>query len=358
MNSTSDILIIGGGVIGLAIAIELKLRGSTVTVLSRDFGEAASHAAAGMLAPSAEAIADAPMRELCLRSLRLYPDWISKLESFTDRTAGYWASGILAPVTEPTDSQNPPVLEGLPAHWLDRNAVHLAQPGLSDQVIGGWWYPEEGQVDNRALAQTLRSVAETIGVEIQEGVTVTEIVQQQGKVAKLRSNLGDRTAEHYILATGAWSQSIIPVPVQPCKGQMVAVQVPPSISPLPLQRVLYGEKAYIVPRQSGRIVIGATSETIGFTPGNTPAGLQTLLNAAIDLYPTLKDFPIQECWWGFRPATPDEMPILGDSLCANLTLATGAWSQSRFRPASLPFPFSEFYMERKPTLCRARADES
>ena len=330
MNSSTDIFVIGSGVIGLSIAIELKLRGAAVTVLSRNFQQAASHAAAGMLAPSAEAIEPSPMLDLCCRSLALYPDWISKLEDLSGTSTGYWACGILAPVYG-TANESDKVGRGVTQrsdqtarYWFDRSAIHLAQPGLSSEVSGGWWYPEDGQVDNRALAQTLRSVAQILGVEIREGVEVTAIQQQQGRVTKLRSTIGDLQAGHYVLATGAWSQSLIPVPVQPRKGQMLAVKVPRNgQAGLPLQRVLYGEEVYIVPRQHGQVVIGATSENVGFTPDNTLAGLQELINAAVRLYPALKDLSMQECWWGFRPATPDELPILGDSLCDNLTLATG-----------------------------------
>ncbi len=322
MNSTSDVLIMGGGVIGLAIAIELKLRGAKVTVLSRSFQQAASHAAAGMLAPGAEALPDSPMLELCCRSLALYPDWIRKLEDLSGDNAHYWSCGILAPLfTEPTDlsAANPRQVNRI---WLDRSAIHLSQPGLSPDVMGGWWYPDEGQVDSRALMQVLHHTAELLGVEIREGIAVTAIQQQQGQVVSVRTAAGDWQAGHYVLATGAWTPELLPVPVQPRKGQMLSVKVP-QVEGLPLHRVLYGEQSYIVPRQDGRIVIGATSESVGFTPNNTAGGIQTLLNGALRLYPSLRDYAIQECWWGFRPMTPDELPILGPSLCENLTLATG-----------------------------------
>ena len=319
MNPTSDVLIIGGGVIGLATAVELKLRGATVTILSREFQEAASHAAAGMLAPRAEAIPDSPMQELCLRSLALYPEWISKLENLSGLSAHYWACGILAPRFERPDGQT----NSAQQIWLNREAIQTAQSGLNPALVGGWWLPEEGQVDNRALALTLRQAAQSLGVQIQEGVTVTAIQQQNGRVAALKTTGGDWQAGHYLLATGAWSQAILPVPVQPRKGQMLALQTAQPGQDMGLHRVLYGEEVYIVPRQDGRIVIGATNESVGFTPQNTPSGLQTLINAALRLCPMLQDLSIQECWWGFRPATPDELPILGPSLCDNLTLATG-----------------------------------
>ncbi len=339
---TSDILIIGGGIMGLATAIELKLRGFATTVVSRDFESAATHAAAGMLAPEAEQVPLGAMRELCMRSRSLYPEWTAKLEQLTGLNTGYWASGILAPVfnkgvgsresgVENQDvfsSPSPPLplspSSPTPSNWLDKQTIHQYQQGLGSEVIGGWWYPEDAQVDNRALVQALLTAAKSLGVELLENVRVEGIVQQQGKVTGVQTNeKGVLIAEHYILATGAWSNQLFPLPVHPRKGQMLRVIVPESIPELPLNRVLFGEEIYIVPRRDRRIIIGATVEDVGFTPHNTPEGIQQLLQRSIRLFPQLKDYPIEQMWWGYRPTTPDELPILGESPLPNLTFATG-----------------------------------
>ncbi|MBD2343546.1 glycine oxidase ThiO [Anabaena subtropica] len=322
---TRDIVIIGGGVIGLAIAVELQLRGANVSVLCRDFPSAASHAAAGMLAPDAEQITDGAMKSLCWRSRSLYPEWTSKLEDLTGLKTGYWPCGILAPVYERQGNKGVEV-EGCgesPAYWLEAAAIHQYQPGLGAEVVGGWWYPEDAQVNNQALARVLCTAAETLGVELKDGMTVEGLLQHQGQVVGVQTNTGIIRAEHYVLAAGAWANELLPLPVSPRKGQMMRVRVPEFVPELPLKRVLFGENIYIVPRKDRSIIIGATSEDVGFTPHNTPAGIQTLLHNAIRLYPQLQDYPIQEFWWGFRPATPDELPILGTSHCGNLTLATG-----------------------------------
>ncbi|MEH2282536.1 MAG: glycine oxidase ThiO [Nostoc sp.] len=330
---TSETVIIGGGVIGLAIAIELKLRGTNVTVLCRDFQAAASHAAAGMLAPDAENIPAGAMRSLCWRSRALYPDWTRKLEELTGLNTGYRSCGILAPVFEESRGAGGQGSRGAgevnsssspssPAYWLNKEAIHQYQPGLGAEVVGGWWYPEDAQVDNKALAQVLWTAAESVGVELKDGITVEGFLQQQGQVVGVQTNAGIICAAHYVLASGAWSNELLPLPVRPRKGQMLSVLIPEFAPELPLKRVLFGQDIYIVPRRD-RLVIGATSEDVGFIPNNTPEGIQTLLQAAIRLYPQLKHYPIQEFWWGFRPATPDELPILGTSHCQNLTLATG-----------------------------------
>ncbi|MBN3961871.1 glycine oxidase ThiO [Nostoc sp. NMS8] len=349
---TSETVIIGGGVIGLAIAIELKLRGTNVTVLCRDFQAASTHAAAGMLAPDAENIPNGAMRSLCWRARALYPDWTRKLEELTSLNTGYRPCGILAPVFEEAGGEgaggreqgagsrgqgagsreqgenfsplhpSPCPSASSPAYWLNKETIHQYQPGLGAEVVGGWWYPEDAQVDNKALAHVLRTAAESVGVELKDGITVEAFLQQQGQVVGVQTNAGMIYAAHYVLASGAWSNELLPLPVRPRKGQMLSVRIPEVSPELPLKRVLFGQDIYIVPRRD-RLVIGATSEDVGFIPNNTPEGIQKLLQAAIRLYPQLKHYPIQEFWWGFRPATPDELPILGTSHCQNLTLATG-----------------------------------
>ncbi|GAP97478.1 glycine oxidase ThiO [Leptolyngbya sp. NIES-2104] len=307
MTERREILIIGGGIIGLSIAIELKSQGIPVTILCRDFSEAATHAAAGMIAPQAEEIPPSPMLDLCLASRALYPDWIHKLESLTGMSASYWACGILAPRYQAS--------EGM----LDRASILSHQPDLSDEVVGGFWFPQDAQVDNRALAKMLWMAAQELGIEIQTGVHVERFISDSN-ITHLETTQGIWKADRYILATGAWSQDLLPIPVFPRKGQMLSVRVHET---LPLKQVLYGEESYIVPRQNGRIIVGATSENVGFQKGNTAIGVHQLLSAAIRLYPPIQEFTLEETWYGFRPATPDELPILGSSPFANLTLATG-----------------------------------
>ncbi len=317
----SDVLIVGGGIIGLAIALELHQQGTQVTVLSRDFAESAGHAAAGMLAPCAEKISIGPMADLCFRSLDLYPDWISKLEDTTGQNTGYWPCGILAPQLKSDKADNAKASSALS---LGAEATHSYQSGLSSEIAGAHFYAEDAQIDNRALMKALRTAAQDAGIDVQEGVSVEGFIQKQQRVIGLRTTAGEKQADHYVLATGAWSGELLPIPVVPRKGQMLSVRVPIGYGQQqPLRRVLYGQKVYIVPRRDGRIVIGATVEDVGFAPHNTPDGMASLLNAAVELYPTLKDFPIEECWWGFRPSTPDELPVLGAGPCENLTLATG-----------------------------------
>lgn len=332
MNSTNEILIIGGGIIGLSLAIELKLRGATVTVLSRDVRESATYAAAGMLAPQAEKIPPSPMLDLSLRSRELYPAWTAKLEGLIDgNTAGYWPCGILSPVYQmpaisPAKAQSNgagTVSHPESAQWLDQVEIRQRQPALSPEVVGGWWYPQDGQVDNRALFRVLRKVAHQLNIDVREGIFV-EAICQHGRIFSIKTSIGELQADHYVLGAGAWSKELLPIPVMPKKGQMLSINVPDSSTVIqPIQTILFGEEIYIIPRQNGRILLGATSEDVEFTPGTTPQGIQQLLQAAIRLYPALKHYAIHDLWWGFRPATPDELPILGPSACDNLTLATG-----------------------------------
>jgi glycine oxidase ThiO len=315
MQFGSEIIVIGGGVIGLATAIELRLKGAEVSIVSKDFKAAAGRAAAGMLAPQAEQMPTGAMLDLCLASRDLYPEWVRKIESISGIDAGYWQCGILAPHYTQTD---------LDLAWLDAALVHKHQLGLGESVVGGYYYPADGQVNNRDLIRSLFVASQSLGVKFQDGVEVTAIRHQQGRVTHLETSQGDLAALHYILATGAWSQQLLSIEVVPRKGQMLSVLVPNELrANLPLQQVLFGEDIYIVPRRDGTIIIGATSENVGFTSHNTPRGIQQLLTNATRLLPLLQDFPICETWWGFRPATPDELPILGKSPYDNLTLATG-----------------------------------
>jgi glycine oxidase ThiO len=317
------VIVVGGGVMGLSIALALSDRGMTVRVLSRSLQEGASWAAAGMLAPQAEGLPAGKMLELCLRSRDLYPHWIQNLEAIAGQEAGYWASGILAPALTHQDLALKD-FDHSAEKWTDRDALCKIQPLLSEAVQGGWWFPQDAQVDNRQLYLALQAAAVAQGIEIQTA-TVTEFCRSGDRITGLMTSSGELTAQHYVLATGAWSQALLPIPVKPRKGQLLSVRMPKGANPedLPIKTVLFGAEIYLVPRRDGRLVIGATSEDVGFLPGNTPSGIMQLLQGATRLVPEIAHWPIEEFWMGYRPVTPDDWPILGESGYQNLTYATG-----------------------------------
>ena len=315
----TDFLILGGGIIGLATALELRQRGCTVRVVCRDRQEAAGYVAAGMIAPQAEGL-QGPQLELGLASRALYPAWIARLEAISGLDCGYWNSGILVPYFDDREVSHHP---SHPDSQRFSSADALRQqPGLGE-IRGAIWYPHDAQVDNRRrLMQALIEANRQLGVELLDGVTVQQLLPQGDRLVGVETATGLLQAEHYILAAGSWSGQLLDLPVQPIKGQMFSVRQPDGAAH-PLRSVLFGPGTYIVPRRDGLIVVGATAENVGFCGGSTPAGTSHLMAAACRLFPPLATYSVEELWWGYRPGTPDEGPLLGRSPYRNLSLATG-----------------------------------
>jgi glycine oxidase len=314
-NRMTDVLVIGGGIIGLSIAIALSQKGANVTIVERDqCGHGATWAAAGMLAPEAERL-EGDLLDFGIRSREMYPHWIANLMRLSGQDCGYWCCGIIAPVIEESDRKT---ISELP-QYISREASLQRQSGLGGSILGSLWLPEDGQVNNRKLAQALLTAARSLSIKILEGTTVYQIVRDRNRVTHLDTSAGRLQGDRYVLATGAWTRSLMPLPIKPIKGQMLSV----FDGDRKLQKVIFAPNCYIVPRQDGAIVIGATVEDNGFTQGNTAAGIAQLLNSAISIYPAIADMPITETWWGFRPHAPNEVPLLGASDYENLVLATG-----------------------------------
>ena len=311
----------------MAIAYELALADWRVALVDRDRpaeqpSQRASWAAAGMLAPAAERLPEGPLLQLCRQSLAVYPDWINRLERLSGVGTGYWPCGILLPYESSTSQADaePGEFQGLRdrERW-NRQQLDDRQPGLGAGVLGATWLPEEGQVNNRQLVASLRAVLPEVGVTVITKTEVMDWVVEGDRLDAVVTSRGTLQADAVVAAMGSYTRERLDVPLRPVKGQMMRVFDPERR----LQHVLYGDGIYIVPRQTGEVVIGATVEEVGFKAGNTAQGIQTLLNRAIALYPRIADLKIEETWWGFRPATPDLNPILGRGPQRNLYIATG-----------------------------------
>jgi glycine oxidase len=331
-----NIVIIGAGVIGLGIAWRLVARGVPVTVFDKGAaGAGASHAAAGMLAACCEAEpGEDALITLGRESQARWPAFAAELEPASGMEVGLRSEGTLVVALTADDQarlNHQLVFQqklGLPLQWISAAETRRREPHLAGKLAGAVFSPEDTQVDNRKLAAALRRAAEAAGASIREHQAVSAISSHAGRVDGVVLADGTKVAaDMVVLAAGAWSRGIAGLapelrpPVRPIKGQMLALRME-AAAPL-LSHVVWAPGAYLVPRQDGRLLIGATVEEKGYDASLTAGGILTLLEAAWRAVPAVEELPIDEMWVGHRPGSRDDAPILGAGPIEGLVYATG-----------------------------------
>ena len=338
--ANKKILIIGGGVIGLGIGWQLAKAGAAVTIYERaEIGRAASWAAAGMLAPLAEAHNEEPeLLKLGCQSLDCYPQWVRELEIDAEMSIGYRVEGTLIVGLEPDDTHQLRHLYaaqqhlGLDVNWLTGREARDIESALSPRVTAAIHCASDYQVDNRCMVTALQHAYQACGGVLHENSTVERIVIKNGIATGVQIQGGFQKADIVILSAGCWSaeiegipEAIIP-PVRPVKGQMLALQMEEGItvnSVIRTVRARYPVSVYLVPRADGRLIVGATSEEMGFDTRLTVGGVFELLRGAWEAVPGVYELPILETWTGLRPGSRDNAPILGKTPVEHLIYATG-----------------------------------
>ncbi len=334
------IIIIGGGVIGLGIGWQLAKAGAAVTIYERaEVGRAASWAAAGMLAPLAEAHSEEPeLLKLGCQSLDRYPQWTAELEADAEMSIGYRVEGTLIVGLEPDDTHQLRHLYeaqrqlGLDVDWLTGREAREIESALSPRVTAAIHCASDYQVDNRFMVTALQRAYQAYGGVLCENSAIERVVIKNGIMTGVQTQDGFQNADIVILSAGCWSSQIAGVPdtilppVRPVKGQMLALQMEEGIainSVIRTVRARYPMSVYLVPRTDGRLIVGATSEEMGFDTRLTVGGVFELLRGAWEAVPGVYELPILETWTGLRPGSRDNAPILGKTPIENLIYATG-----------------------------------
>lgn len=328
----NDVIVIGGGIIGCAIAHRLAGEGMGVTVIERgEPGREASWAAAGMLAPQAESAHSVPpaLRELFEASHALYPNFVAELEDETGIHIDYQTNGS---VMVAMDYQETKMLAGLLERHLETGrdveeltAQHVQekQPGLSAAVEAALFFPDDHAVDNRQLMTALVEGARRRGVTFLTHTPVLGLAFEGERVRGARIPGRVVEGETFILAAGCWTDLIatgeLVTAVRPIRGQIVCLRNTPQT----LRHLIHASDCYIVPWPDGRTLIGSTLENVGFDKAVTAEGVNKLISAGIKTVPGLRSASVRDHWAGLRPNTPDDLPVLGGTRYSNLIVASG-----------------------------------
>jgi glycine oxidase len=325
-----DAVIAGGGVIGGAIALELSRAGLQVAIVDRQQpGQEASWASAGIVSPAPENPAMIVTVPLAKPSVALYPEFVARVEELSGKSVGWRPKGTLeALFSHDTKAELSTIIAlhhglGLKAEPLSAEDARELEPALSEEVEAAVLRPDESSVDNRALTEAVLEAVKRSGAEILPRQTAKAVWREGGRCTGLLLQNEKIEAKWTIVAAGCFSATIEGVapyaPVRPAKGQMVALRAEDVV----IERVLWSEKIYLVPRNDGRILAGATVEYSGFDKRTTAGGIAKVLSAAIELAPDLTNAQIEETWAGLRPDSPDHLPILGPTDLDGLLIATG-----------------------------------
>jgi glycine oxidase len=312
---TWDVIVVGGGIIGLSLSIALRKRGATVLLVERgEPGREASHAAGGMLVdcPLETALA---LQTLATASARMYPEFAYELELESGMKVDLRDYGTILF----------PSREQLPHAQAAFSAANISElePALADaNPQHTAFYIKERSVDPRALTAAALKAAKNRGVDFSSGDEVTAVNLSDSRVSGVTTTKTSFLSEKVVNCAGAWSGQIPPhiFPTRPVKGQMLCLAMHRRNL---LKHVIRAPQVYLIPRSDGRLLVGATVEEAGFDKRTDPVTMQRFHQAAIDLVPQLRDAKILEDWAGLRPGTPDNLPILGATATPGYYVATG-----------------------------------
>ncbi|MEV0784840.1 glycine oxidase ThiO [Streptomyces sp. NPDC050423] len=337
--SGSDVLVIGGGIIGLVTAWRSAQRGLATAVVDPGPGGGAARVAAGMLAAVTELhYGEELLLGLNVDSAARYPAFAAELEAASGQDIGYRACGTLAVALDTDDRAHLRELHelqrrsGLETEWLTGRECRRLEPMLAPGVRGGLRVDGDHQVDPRRLAAALLTACERAGVVFHRHRAERLSVVRDRATGAVLTDGSEPTADQVVLAAGSLSGRLAGVPdhvlppVRPVKGQVLRLTVPTAYAPFlsrTVRAVVRGSHVYLVPRENGELVIGATSEEMGWDTTVTAGGVYELLRDAHELVPGITELPLTETLAGLRPASPDNAPLLGRTALPGLHLATG-----------------------------------
>ncbi|MCL7378844.1 glycine oxidase ThiO [Streptomyces sp. 35G-GA-8] len=335
----SDVLVIGGGLIGLVTAWRAAGRGLRTAVTDPEPGGGAARVAAGMLAAVTELHhGEETLLGLNLASAARYPDFVAELEAASGQDTGYRACGTLAVALDTDDRAQLRELHdlqqrsGLMSQWLTGRECRRLEPMLAPGVRGGLRVDGDHQIDPRRLAAALLTACERAGVVFHRAHADRLSVVRDRATGAVLADGRALTADQVVLAAGSLSgrlggvpAGVLP-PVRPVKGQVLRLTVPRTYAPFlsrTVRAVVRGSHVYLVPRENGELVVGATSEELGWDTTVTAGGVYELLRDAHELVPGITELPLTETLAGLRPGSPDNAPLLGPTALPGLSLATG-----------------------------------
>jgi len=315
MGVAVQILVIGGGIIGLLTALELAAAGAQVRILEMGaVGRASSWAGGGILSPLYPWRYPDPVNALARWSQGVYADLAARLCAEGGVDPEWTQSGMLMlDTSERALAQAWAGRFGYRLEVLTRDEVRRCEPALGPAAGGALWMPEVAQVRNPRLVQAARHALLGHGAVIEEACEVTELRVHEGRVAGVRTARGKFVAEAVVVAAGAWSGLLLAglglrPDIRPVRGQMLLFKGPPGV----LSRIILGARHYVIPRRDGRVLVGSTMEEVGFDTGTTAAAREVLLEAAFRLVPALRDFALERHWAGLRPGSPSGIPYIGE----------------------------------------------
>ena len=333
MAQRSDIVVIGGGIIGLTIARRLCQSGSAVTVLEQHrTGRGASWAAAGMLAPHCEFDEPDPYFILCRAGLERYAGFVESLREETGRPIDYNATGMIYPALTGGEQAR---LEtryerhqrnGVSVERLTVREARRLEPDLSNRIRMALRYPDDHQVESRDVVAALAQSVRLRGGVIREGVTARKIVLDGNRVAGVDTTEGLWNTPTVVNAMGCRARYLEGIaaahriPIRPVRGQILALRTGAATS---FKHTIYTGGVYLVPRSDGRLIVGATVEETGFRDEVTLGGVMQLFRGALELAPGLKSWPLDSTWSGLRPVARDGWPVLGATGSPGLYAASG-----------------------------------